>query len=81
MAFTGRSMTLYCLGRLDLLMSKLFALCDRGIDLADCLALQPTATELDEVLIWLEQQDTNPDWPAHVRITVADLGKRLGHGV
>jgi hypothetical protein len=30
---------------------------------------------------WLEQQDGNEQWPAHVRATVADLARRLGHGV
>ena len=25
--------------------------------------------------------DLHPGWPAHVRATVADLGRRLGHGV
>jgi len=29
----------------------------------------------------LEQQDLNPDWPAHVCATVADLGRRLSHAV
>ena len=23
----------------------------------------------------------NPDWPAHVRATMADLGRRVGHAV
>jgi hypothetical protein len=54
--------------------AKLFALCDRGIDIGDCIALAPTAT----VLPWLELQDANPDWPAHVRVTLTDLGKEAG---
>jgi len=29
----------------------------------------------------LEQQDGNELWPAHVRATVGDLARRLGHGV
>jgi hypothetical protein len=66
---------------LDLLRSKLFALCDRGFDLGDCLALAPTADELGAILPWVEQQDGNPDWPAHVRATLAALGRKLGHGV
>ena len=65
----------------DLLKSKLFALCDRGTDLADCIALAPTAIELAECMPWLEQQDGNALWPAHVRETVADLTRRLGHGI
>ncbi|MBN2573087.1 MAG: hypothetical protein JXP73_00850 [Deltaproteobacteria bacterium] len=51
LAFAGRAMRLHAPGREDLLRSKLFALCDRGIDLAD----------------WLE--------------VLADLARRLGHGV
>jgi hypothetical protein len=80
-AFSGVAIQLRCLGREDLLRSKLFALCDRGFDLGDCLALAPTAEELRAILPWLEQQDGHPGWPAHVRATLADLGRRLGHGV
>jgi hypothetical protein len=29
----------------------------------------------------VEVQDINPDWPAHVRATLADVGRRLRHGV
>jgi len=79
--FCGVSIELRCLGRMDLLRSKLFALCDRGFDLGDCMALAPAADELAAILPWLERQDGNPDWPAHARATLADLGRRLGHGV
>ena len=79
--FIGVAIQLRCLGREDLLCTKLFALCDRGLDLADCLALAPTAGELASLLPWIEKQDLNPHWPAHVRATLADLGKRLGHAV
>ncbi|MDD5306950.1 MAG: DUF6036 family nucleotidyltransferase [Deltaproteobacteria bacterium] len=81
LAYEGDAITLRCLGRLDLLRSKLFALCDRGIDLADCLALAPKPAELVEIAPWLEAQDANPDWPAHTRATLGDLCRRLGHGV
>jgi hypothetical protein len=80
-AFRGVALGLHTLGRDDLLRSKLFALCDRGIDLADCLALAPTAAELTALLPWVEQQDLNPDWPAHVRDTLANLAARLGHAL
>jgi hypothetical protein len=69
------------LGRKDLLKTKLFALCDRGIDLLDCVELAPTLAELEEAVIWLAEQDANPDWPAHVRATIADLSQRLDHGL
>jgi hypothetical protein len=79
--FVGKAIYLRSLGREDLLCAKLFALCDRGIDLRDCIALAPSVNELESVLPWLEQQDANPDWPAHVRATIADLRRRLGHGI
>ena len=79
--FAGQAIVLSTLGRTDLLKSKLFALCDRGTDLPDCIALAPTRGELDECVPWLELQDGNELWPAHVRATVADLARRLGHGV
>jgi hypothetical protein len=80
-AFVGKAMTLSCLGRLDLLRSKLFALCDRGIDLPDCLALAPTSSELAELEPWLAERDSNPQWTAHVREVLGDLGRRVGLGV
>jgi|SRR5579871_783409 len=79
--FTGAAVTLRCLGRRDLLCVKLWALCDRGIDLSDCLALAPDAEELRTVLPWLETQDAHPDWPEHVRATLDDVAKRLGHAL
>ena len=80
-AFTGTSLTLTTLGRADLLKTKLFALCDRGTDLADCIAMAPSAVELEEAEPWLSEQDANPMWPDHVRATLDDLRGRLGHGV
>ncbi len=80
-AFEGKALVLQSLGRADLLKTKLFALCDRGTDLPDCIDLAPTVAELVEALPWVALQDANPDWPAHVAATLADLGRRLGHGV
>jgi hypothetical protein len=79
--FAGRALVLSTLGRADLLKTKLFALCDRGTDLPDCVALAPTVAELDEAMPWLAEQDANPEWPAHVKATIDDLTRRLGHGV
>ena len=79
--FKGSALVLDTLGRPDLLKTKLFALCDRGTDLSDCLTLAPTPDELGEALPWLVLQDGNPDWPAHVEATVNDVMRRLGHGV
>jgi len=79
--FAGSALILTTLGRADLLKTKLFALCDRGTDLPDCVALAPTTSELDDAAPWLAKQDTNPLWPDHVRSTLDDLRRRLHHGV
>lgn len=78
--YTGKALLLHTLGRPDLLKSKLFAYCDRGQDLKDCIALKPTQQELRDALDWLKKQDANPDWPAHVETKIAQLGSRLGYG-
>jgi len=80
-AFRGKTLILTALGRADLLKVKLFALCDRGTDLSDCIALAPTDEELSDAQRWVELQDGNPLWPDHVRKTLDDLRGRLGHGV
>jgi hypothetical protein len=77
--FNGEAITLHTLGRLDLLRTKLFGLCDRGLDLGDCIALAPTPIELRELLPWLQEQDAHPGWPEHVETTLADLARKLGH--
>jgi hypothetical protein len=80
-AFSGRALVLDTLGRADLLKTKLFALCDRGTDLADCMAFSPTAEELDSAMPWVALQDANPLWPSHVEETIRNLRRRLGHDV
>jgi hypothetical protein len=80
-AFSGRALVLETLGRADLLKTKLFALCDRGTDLADCMAFSPTVEELEEAMPWVALQDANELWPSHVETTIRDLQRRLGHDV
>jgi hypothetical protein len=79
--FRGEAIILRCLGRLDLLRSKLFSLCDRATDLFDRVALAPTAAELQELRPWLVTQDAAPEWPEHVRAVLEDLARRCGHGL
>ncbi len=79
-AYQGRVLTLTTLGRADLLKTKLFALCDRGTDLPDCVSLAPSPEELDAAEPWIATQDGHPDWPLHVRATLDELRGRLGHG-
>lgn len=79
-SFEGAALRLRVLGRRDLLKTKRFALCDRGTDLPDCIALGPTVEELEEAEPWLAEQDAHPGWPDHVHATLADLRERLEHG-
>lgn len=79
--FQGQALNFTVLGRDDLLKSKLFALADRAVDIEDCIALAPSAEELAACLPWLEAQDGNEQWPAHVLDTLTKLARRLGHGV
>ncbi len=79
--FVGEAVTLTTLGRDDLLKTKLFALCDRGTDLLDCVALAPSAAELDAATRWVAGRDTHTGWSDHVHAALADLAQRLGHGL
>ena len=78
--YFGKALSLHTLGRSDLLKSKLFAYCDRGTDLNDCIALRPTQQELTDAIEWVKYQDANPGWPAHVESRLSKLAVRLGHG-
>jgi hypothetical protein len=79
--FKGNAITFTTLGRVDLIGTKILAYCDRGTDLKDCLDLKPSRDEILEILPWVEQYDTNVDWPRYVRGQVEELAKRLGHGL
>jgi hypothetical protein len=74
----GRALRLHTLGRLDLLRSKLYALCDRGTDKDDCKKMRPTLRELVVIEPWLVQRDGNLLWPEHVREVLGDLAQDLG---
>jgi hypothetical protein len=71
--FQGKAIQFYTLDRMDLLGTKLLAFCDRGQDLADCVALSPTREELETLIPWLNHLDANPKWPKQ-------LAKRIGYG-
>jgi hypothetical protein len=77
--FQGKALRLDTLGRADFLKTKLFAFCDRDLDLQDCLLLAPTRGELMEAEPWVAAQDGNPDWPTHVRGQINVLSRRLRH--
>jgi len=77
--FEGEAIKFTTLGRIDLLKTKLFAYCDRGDDLKDCIAMKPSAIELDQCIEWVKDRDMNPDWPRHVIARFDLLKKKLGH--
>jgi hypothetical protein len=77
--YAGAALQLRTLAREDLLRSKLFALVDRNVDLPDCVALRPTREELQAVLPWLSDQDSNDDWPRYVRAVLGQLAQELGY--
>lgn len=77
--FKGQSIILSTLGRSDLLKTKLYALCDRGIDLADCIQLKPTLDEIDEALPWVLKGDANELWPDRVNEMMDALKEKLSY--
>ncbi len=77
--FKGKAILFHTLARTDLLKTKLFAYCDRGIDLPDCRALQPMRDELNEALSWVQYQDANVDWPNYVKRKIQELAIELGY--
>jgi hypothetical protein len=78
--FSGASLNLSTLSRIDLIRSKLWAMCDRMRDIDDLVALAPTEKELAKAAAWVIPLDTNPNWPAHVTANVLALKGRLGRG-
>ena len=74
--YQGKSLTLWTLERQHLIISKLYATCDRDADdFQDLLAMKPNAKEIDEASDWIVHLDGNPTWPNHV-LTVAQRLKR-----
>jgi len=77
--YEGAAIRFHTLGRADLLKTKLFAFCDRGDDLKDCIAMKPSVAELDDAIEWVKERDMNPMWPDHVQTRFDLLKKRLGY--
>ncbi len=81
-AFEGGALRLQTLGRVDLLCTKLVALVDRGTDYADCVALAPSAAELQECWPFVRDYEGNPEsrevyWIPAARRQFARLCKEL----
>ena len=78
--YAGKSLNLSTLGRIDLIRSKLWAMCDRMRDVEDLIALKPDDYEIDLAVTWVKPLDAHPDWPKHVENMSAALRRRLGRG-
>lgn len=78
-AFEGKALFFQTLGRGDLIATKLLAYCDRGQDKADLIDLRVSKIELRENLMWVQNYDTNPQWPDHVLKQFGELAKSLGY--
>jgi hypothetical protein len=77
--FKGKALKITALGRSDFLKTKLFAYCDRQIDLSDCIAMRPSHAELAESLAWVLDRDVNELWPDHVLKSFKILANRCGY--
>lgn len=74
--FQGSALILWTLARPHLIISKLYAACDRDADDArDLLAMTPTDEELQDAYEWVASLDGNPEWPTHVSSVVQRLKK------
>jgi len=76
--FQGGSLTLWTLERQHLIITKLYAACDRDADDSqDLLAMKPTVKEIEEARDWIVHLDGNPEWPNHVLTVVERLSRSL----
>lgn len=75
--FSGEAITFHTLGRIDLLKTKLYAYCDRGIDLKDCIDMKPSINEIEQCRQWVIEGDANELWEAHVKKSLKHLIEEL----
>ena len=75
--YKGKALHLWTLGRLNLLRSKLYAYADREQDYNDCMALNPTLSELDECKEWVLAGDISELWPERVEFIFQKLKEDL----
>lgn len=81
--FSGQALRFQTLGRQDLLCTKLVALVDRGTDYQDCVALKPTAEELQTAWSFVQAYEGNPEsrevyWIPLAKRQLARLSEELG---
>lgn len=72
----GKALTVYFVGRLDLVHFKLFAAVDQGPGkhTQDLLALKPTDDEIGIAALWVKDQDASEAFKGLLKETLAGLG-------
>ena len=75
--FNGSNLTVKSLGRMDLILSKIYAACDRVEDIEDIVNLKPSKEELQEAKTWVLEKDAAEIWPSIVKATFEEIQKRI----
>ena len=75
--FTGKALTFFTLGRIDLLKTKLDAMVHRGRDMEDVIAMKPSMEEIAECLEWVLNIDGGEHWPEMVKESFDELRSKL----
>lgn len=74
--FRGQRLSVFAIGRPELILSKVFAEADRQEDIDDIIALKPTVAEIEAAARLVATFDANPVWPKHVRRTAERILSR-----
>jgi len=74
--YHGENLSVYSLGKMDLLKTKLWATCDRMEDIEDILFLSPTKEELLEAKQWVLQRDASDFWPEIIEEAMREIERR-----
>jgi len=75
--YSGKSLTLRTLSRINIIRTKFWAMCDRMRDVDDLIAISPTDEEIEIAIHWVSPLDANPGWPKHIESMAKALRRRL----
>jgi hypothetical protein len=78
--YSGMSLNLKTLSRINIIRTKFWAMCDRMRDVDDLIAIAPSDDEIEIALEWVRPLDANPAWPKHAESMAHALRRRLGRG-
>jgi hypothetical protein len=71
--YRGKALVLKGLGRDEMLLTKIYAFCDREEDWQDLKKLKPTLTEIEQCHAWVLVRDASEYWPKRVEECFARL--------